>query len=53
MLAAKGITGVPGRAVSNLGQGVMSSFQNHRDRAVIVAGEVLPARWRLVAEPNP
>jgi hypothetical protein len=47
MLAAKGITGVPRRTVSNLGQSVVSSFQNHKDRAVLVVGEGLPARWMI------
>jgi hypothetical protein len=45
MLAAKGITGVPVRAVSNLGQSILRSFQNHKDRAVGVVGDGLPARW--------
>jgi hypothetical protein len=47
MLAAKGVTGVPRRTVSNLGQSVLSSFKNHRDSAVVVVGEGLPARWVL------
>lgn len=50
MPAAKGITGVPRRAVSNLGQGRLASFQNHKDGAVVVVvvvGEGLPARWTL------
>lgn len=47
MLMAKGITGVPRRAVSNLGQSVMSSFHNHKDSAVIVVGEGSPARWTI------
>jgi hypothetical protein len=47
MLAAKGITGVPRRQISSLGQGVLSSFRNHKDRAVVVVGDGLPARWTL------
>jgi hypothetical protein len=46
MLAAKGIT-APRRKVSNLGQGVLSSFRNHKDRAVVVVGEGTPARWQI------
>jgi hypothetical protein len=38
MLAAKGITGTPRRSVSNLGQSILRSFQNHRDRTVVVVG---------------
>jgi hypothetical protein len=47
MLAAKGITDAPRRKVSNLGQGVLSSFRNHKDRAVVVVGEWMPTRWAL------
>jgi hypothetical protein len=47
MLVAKGVAGTPRRQVSNLGQGILRSFQNHRDGAVVVVGEGLPARWRL------
>ncbi len=47
MLAAKGNAGVPRRTISNLGQGVLASFQNHMDRAVIVVGEGMPTRWAL------
>jgi hypothetical protein len=47
MLAARGITDVPRRKVSDLGQSVLSSFQNHKDRAVVVVGEGTPARWAL------
>ena len=47
MLAAKGVTDAPRRKVSNLGQGVLSSFRNHKDGPVVVVGEGLPARWKL------
>jgi hypothetical protein len=45
MLAKRGVTGVPVRAVSNLGQGVLSSLQNHKDGAVVSVGEGTPSRW--------
>jgi hypothetical protein len=48
MLAAKGVTDVPRRKISDLGQSVLSSFQNHKDRAVVVVGEGLPARRQLM-----
>jgi hypothetical protein len=48
MLAAKGVTGTPRRQISNLGQGILRSFQNHRDGAVVVMGEGLPARWQII-----
>jgi hypothetical protein len=48
MLAAKGITDAPARKVSNLGQGVMASFRNHKDSTVVTVGEGTPARWTLV-----
>jgi hypothetical protein len=47
MLAAKGVKGLSRLQISNLGQSVLSSFQNHKDRAVIVVGEGVPARWTL------
>ena len=47
MLAAKGVTGVPRRKISDLGQSVLASFHNHNARAVVVVGEGLPARWTI------
>jgi hypothetical protein len=47
MLAAKGAMGLSRRQISNLGQSVLSSLQNHKDRAVVVVGEGVPARWAL------
>jgi hypothetical protein len=49
-LAAKGITGVPRRKIGDLGQSVLSSFQNHKGGAVVVVGDGLPARWVIVSE---
>ena len=50
MLAAKGITALPRRTVSNLGKSVLSSFQNHKGRAVVAVGEGTPSRWQLLLD---
>jgi hypothetical protein len=47
MLAKQGTAGVPKKRVIDLAGSVLSSLRKHKDRAVVVVGEGVPARWVL------
>jgi hypothetical protein len=47
MLARKGITNAPQRAVRDLAGGVQFSLRNHDGKSVETVGEGMPVRWFL------
>jgi hypothetical protein len=47
MLAAKGVSDAPPKAVRDLQGGVMASLRNYEGKAVATVGEGMPARWAL------
>jgi hypothetical protein len=49
MPAKQGATGVSGKRVIDLGGSVLSSLRKHKDRGVVVVGEGVPARWKLIS----
>jgi hypothetical protein len=48
MLAAKGVSDAPAKAVRDLQGGVTASLRNYEGKAVLVVGEGMPARWTIV-----
>ncbi len=50
MLAAKGVSDAPPKAVRDLQGGVTASLRNYEGKAVVTVGEGMPARWALMAQ---